>query len=528
MNSHGIIAAGSKYTAEAGAEILRSGGNAVDAAVAACLATSVDEASLTSLGGGGMMMVYSAEKDEVTVSDFFANGPGLGLREEDRPELDFFPVVIHFGPVTQDFYIGRGSAAVPGVIPGVMEALERWGSMPVADVIQPAVRMLRNGVPMGDYQDLCFQLLKPILMNSEENRKIFAPKGEVLKKGEWFTNPQLANTLENLAVGDWKEFYSDVIIPGVVDNFGVDRGGLVTRRDMEDYKVRYRSPIRQRYRNSDVFLNPPPAAGGNLISLALKLFESIPLHKYKPGSRPYLMAVLAAQRVAEEARKSEIDTNDDKAIKTLIKMFQELAAGGPAESGQPGRIAEGSTTHISVVDAKGNGAAVTFSHGEACGYLIGDTGITMNNMMGEADLHPEGFHKWPAGKRLATMMSPSVVRTRDQQGGVDLTMLGTGGANRIRTSILQALIHLIDYSRKPREVVSASRMHWETNVLNAEIFDLPGGAATFDGMLNSDEKLMVFKEPNIFFGGVHMVNRSPAGDLFGGGDPRRSGIVVTA
>jgi len=187
------------------------------------------------------------------------------------------------------------------------------------------------------------------------------------------------------------------------------------------------------------------------------------------------------------------------------------AAGGPQ-----------STIHVSVLDAEGNGAAVTFSYGEGNGHLIGDSGIMMNNLMGEEDLFPGGFHRWPVGTRLATMMSPTVVTN---EAG-DVLVLGTGGANRIRTALTQVISNIVDHGFSTAEAVHAPRVHFEAGVLNAEVFDRPDEGAAV-GLLGAAEEVR-FEQPNLFFGGVHMVRRRADGTFSGAGDHRRGGVCLIA
>ncbi|MCA9540613.1 MAG: gamma-glutamyltransferase, partial [Myxococcales bacterium] len=177
----------------------------------------------------------------------------------------------------------------------------------------------------------------------------------------------------------------------------------------------------------------------------------------------------------------------------------------------------GSTTHISVIDAHGNATAVTFSHGESCGRLIRGAGIAMNNMMGEEDLHPGGFGLAPPGERLRTMMSPTLLL--GPEGGI--TAFGTGGANRIRTALLQTITGLVDHRRSSEAAVAASRLHYEAGVLNAEIFDR---ADHGDALETLGAKLVRFDHPAFFFGGVHLVRRDRHGVLSGVGDLRRGGV----
>lgn len=518
--THGAVAAGSRYTAQAGIEVLREGGNAVDAVVAACLGTAAGEPALTSLAGGGVLLFYDAKQDSVSFCDFFTNGPGLG-RPPGRG-MEFLPVELWFGPAKQVFHIGRGAAAVPGVLQGLFSSLERWGRLPLKEVVKPACGMLRQGTVLDEYQAGCFTLLERILTHSREVEAIFAPEGKMLEAGSLFRNPDLADTLEAMANGDWRGFYEHELIPAILERFGVDEGGLITRRDLENYQVEFLAPLCRSYRGHRAYMSPPPAAGGTLIGLSLALLEGGDLLAEGWGGPGHLKALLNAMRVVEASRLEEGSPIEEASLERWQDRFGQLMKGGgtplPALPEQGG----GSTTHISVIDGEGNCAAVTLTYGEGNGYILGNTGIIMNNMMGEEDLHPQGFHQAPPGKRLSTMMSPTLLRAPD--GGI--TILGTGGANRIRTAILQVLINLIDFAMSPEEAVCACRLHWDNRVLNAEVFGLPRGRGLLKDLLLQGEELVAFDRRDMFFGGVHLVRRTAGGELSGSGDPRRSGTCL--
>ncbi len=523
MEDHrGVVAAGSKATARAGIEMLRQGGNAVDAVVAAGLATAAGEPALTSLAGGGVLLHYSAQRDEVTICDFSPNAPGLGAPAEHP--MEFFPVQLQFGPTTQTFHIGRAAAAVPGALPGLMGALERWGSLPLAEIVAPACRMLRQGVVLDDFQKSCIDLLSQILMHSEGCRRIFAPRGELLELGEPARNQDLADALGRMAEAGWPAFNQEELIPAVVEGFGVETGGCITRTDLETYQPEFRPPLCRTYHGHQLFLPARPAAGGTLIGLSLALLETRDLGRLEWGCTEHLQAKIAAMRIIQQAREIEGDPLQPGIFSVLREEYARLLASGRARPERPAAPAEGATTHISAIDENGDAAAATISHGEGNGYSIGRTGILMNNMMGEADLHPEGFHKWPAGRRLATMMSPTLIRGPEGT----LTVMGTGGANRIRTAITQVISNLIDFALDPQSAVDAGRLHWEHGVLNAETFDLPGGKGSLERLNVGGERLACFDRPHLFFGGVHMARREGDGRLSGGGDGRRSGVVLLA
>jgi gamma-glutamyltranspeptidase/glutathione hydrolase len=223
---------------------------------------------------------------------------------------------------------------------------------------------------------------------------------------------------------------------------------------------------------------------------------------------------------ADAARKQGARALTDDGFSHWRRHFERLASSASLRACLADGGGSNDTTHVSAIDAAGNAAAVTFSYGEGNGHIIGDTGIMMNNLMGEEDLFPDGFGSAPPGQRLPTMMSPTIVLADNG----DITVMGTGGANRIRTAIVQVISLLIDRGMAPNDAVAAARIHFEGGVLNAEVMDMPdrGAAlATLDA-----HKLVRFPEHSLFFGGVHLVQRLADGTLRGAGDPRRGGVCV--
>ncbi|MCA9670139.1 MAG: gamma-glutamyltransferase [Myxococcales bacterium] len=529
----GACAGGAEKTVEAAREILDLGGNAVDALVAACFATPVSEPVLTSLLGGGALIVRSAESGEVRVLDFFTNAPGIGGPPPDA-SLDFHTTAIDFGPARQSFQVGRGAAAVPGALPGLCSALERWGSLSLAEVIKPACRMLREGVAMAPLQAFAARVLAPIVMTSESSRRIYAPSGEILAEGETLAIPEVADALEDLSERGYARYHDEVLAPLLLAEFGVERGGRLTRADLDSYRVEVREPLVARYRDRTVYTNPPPALGGKMLTTMLRLLEGLDVDALGEHSTVEHTRVLAqAMRVADAARAAGAldglqgeagSLGKDAPLRQAgpwIEHFRALVNGNTRLDAAPDAPGgPGATTHISVVDSKGNAAGLTFSHGEGCGHVVPELGITMNNMMGEADLHPEGFHRVAPGTRLRTMMSPTLMIADDGT----LTVLGSGGANRIRTALLQVISNLVDHRMDPDEAVQSPRVHFESGVLAVELDGRPFG----DGGLTAlgAPELTTFAEHNLFFGGVHMCRRRADGRLDGAGDRRRGGCFT--
>lgn len=512
----GVIAAGSDITAAAGAEILERGGNAVDAAVAACLACAAGEPTLTSLAGGGMLLHRDGASGKVTACEFFSNAPGLG-GAPPKEALDFFPVEVDFGPTTQTFYVGAASAAVPGAIPGLFSALERWGTLPLAEVIEPACASLREGVVLGAWHARAAALLTPILLHTDKGRAQFGVGDRLMAEGDRYRCPGLADTLEQMAKEGWRTIYDGPMREAMLAVNGKQAGGMLSAADLDAYEVVFREPLVFEYRGRRVYTNPPPGAGGELIALMLQLLETQDLEGVTFGSDEHVRLMTHAMRVAEEARLVPGGVDISKAS---IERWCARYAGaideplrGPTSPG-----GSNSTTHVSVIDGAGNAATVTYSYGEGNGYLIGDTGIMMNNLMGEEDLFPNGFHSWPKGERLRTMMSPTIVECRDR----GVVAMGTGGANRIRTAIVQVISNLADHQMSVQDATHAPRVHFEDGVLNVETFERHDQGQSLEVL--GAPHMVAFPEPNLFFGGVHLVRRGHDGTITGAGDPRRGGV----
>ncbi len=512
----GVVSAGSKSTAEAGISILRDGGNAVDAAIAAAFAVSAGEPTVTSLGGAGMMMLYHKASNTFTTCDFFANAPLM--KPQEQPDLDFFGIDLDYGPTQQTFFVGRGSAAVPGVIPGLGTVHDKFGSLPFEALLEPAINQLQDGIELGPRQRAMGAFLEPILTREAIPRSWFSKAGVFLSKQTHFALPVLAKTLQDMQNQGWQRYYSKALIPEMLACFGPEQGGLLTRKDFEQYQPIFRTPTQTQFFEHEIHTVPSPAAGGPMIALMLRILGTEQERNLSPES--LIRRFSAVLETADEARMRDVAglsaLSFEAELSSFHKRCQRLDSPGIVDGGPP------STTHISVIDGTGNAVAVTLSHGESNAFNIGNSGIMMNNFLGESDLLPRGFGTAPPGVRLATMMSPTI--GVGPQG--EVIALGTGGANRIRSAIMQSLWHIIAAQTPPQRSINAPRMHYEGGELNLETFgwslDMERLTTVIPNGINQ------FHEPNLYFGGVNCAVSQADGQFDGAGDPRRGGVCLFA
>ncbi|MBV8429765.1 MAG: gamma-glutamyltransferase [Solirubrobacterales bacterium] len=493
----GVIAAGHEVTAQVGADVLRDGGNAVDAAVAAMLASFACEPLLTGPGAGGYMLVVAPDQAPVLL-DFFVEAPGRGADREAREEL--IPITISFGDAVQVFNIGAASVGTYGTPAGIAAAAERFGRIPLDDLVQPAVALARAGVRVTEQQAYLFQILGDIVLSTPECAAVFAPRGQLPRTGDTVRQPELADALGRLGSEGPAPFYTGDIARAIVQ-WVSQRGGMLTVPDLEAFMVIDRRPISVAYRQRTVLTNPPPSAGGILIARALAWLEA-------DDSPPDLERLVEVMERTQAERTPEFLAGLDDP--EFVRRFLDSA--GRAE---PGRL--GSTTHISVLDREGWACAVTCSNGSCSGVVVPGTGIHLNNMMGEQDLNPLGFHHHPPGRRMPSMMAPTAVLRE----GVAELVLGSAGSNRIRSAILQTILRVVDEGVRAGAAVEAPRVHFEDGVVYAE----PGIDTA--GLERVGRPIARFRDRNLFFGGVQAVERDPGGGFWGGGDPRRGGAAIT-
>ena len=323
--------------------------------------------------------------------------------------------------------------------------------------------------------------------------------------------------MEEFAKKGIRELYQGDIAQQMLQD--MKEGGYLTPEDLQNYRVIKRKPLNFNYRGYQLLTNPPPSSGGILINYALKILETVDLNRYEFGSQNHLQLLAAVMSLTNETRRKNYDNHiyQDNIISRFLSKKNMIDGQNQL---QENINKWGSTTHISVMDEYGNAASVTNSNGEGSSYVIPNTGIMLNNMLGEADLNPLGFHCWPNDCRISSMMSPTIIL----EEGKPKIVLGSGGSNRIRTVLLQVIYNLLYFDLSLEEAIKKPRIHWENNMFNLEPTEQLENLENLQ--LPPNTEIILWREMNMFFGGVHGVILKKNHSLEAIGDPRRSGVGI--
>ena len=444
----------------AGIEILEDGGNAADAAVAASLASCVAETVMTGLLGGGHAIYFDAASGRARNLDCFVAVPGLA--EEPR-EAELIHLDVAFGAELVHYAVGPASCAVPGLPAGLAALSRQHGWLPWRRVVDPALRLARNGVDFPRAHAACLAKLAPV-MTMNEGAAIYAPGGALLQADDRLEQPGLVAALEALA-DDALSVYSGTIAAELLA-LSAERGGLLTAADFDAYEARWAEPVEVGY------------AGGRL------------------ATRSGLSAVPeTVQRLPE--------LNGLNGTERVLALFD--AFGTPADL-------HGDTTNVSVVDRDGNACAFTSSLGLGSGDFIPGLDLHLNSMLGEVDLLRGRLEP---GSRMESMMAPLLAFDGD---GLSL-VAGAAGGTRLRTALLTVVAGILDEGLGAGDAVERARFHAALDVVNAE----PGvDEAALEELEARGRSVRRWPAPHHYFGGVSVVSRAGAA-----GDRRRSGAAST-
>lgn len=507
--------------AEEGREVLRRGGNAVDAAVVTALVQGVVDPHMCGIGGSGVMLVYEAREDGVTVVEFHARA-GSRVRADQWRHLFVREAADRYGYVLEGWVNDAGyqSVAVPGTVAGLEAALERFGTISWDQAVAPAVRHAREGVQVtGNLRTYWTTDYGPDTVKNwerirwtPESRRIYTKDGELYGLGEVIRNEDLARTLERLGRVGARDFYEGEIAAAIADDFERN-GGFITREDLASYRARWTEPIRGRYRDLDIAAAPAPAGGLTLLQM-LNYLEGFDLAAMGWPSAPAAVARVRAMAFAFADRERHLADPEFADVPVARLAGKEYAAARRAHDSPH-------TTHISVVDSDGNAVSVTHTLGASSGVVTPGLGFTYNNYLNCFDPRPGRPNSLAPGKTRVTMMTPAL----GFRGGELVVVIGAPGGTKIVTGVLQTILNQVDHRMPPLEAVGAPRVDYQgEGVVQAEnriTSDVLAGlrAAGFAAV----------RRPlsyDTYFAKVQLLSRLEGGEWRGASDPRGDGGIA--
>ena len=503
--SRTAVAAASVVAAEAGSAVADIGGNAVDAAIAATVASMSTELGIVSPGGGAFITIWPLNEEPVVI-DAYAEMPGRGL-PIGRAALTERVYMEYGGGM--ETVVGWGSVATPGAFAGFDIASARYGAAPWAELFVATIDVLRNGFEISQATGYYLKYAHDVIYgwNSEASTAHHRSDGTALKGGDVVTNEPLAACLADMAAEGADLLYRGDL-GAALAWASEERGGLITRHDLEEYTPIVRPPSRIGLRGWDIATNAPPAVGGITVTALLKLIERLHVNGW---SAPEVAKYAAAQDAVFSFRRNVLDGNTDRFIgsDTLLDL---------ADAGDMAAIHRSpSTVHASAVDDTGLACSITASAGYGSGAVIPGTGFGLNNSLGELELTTEGLHVLEPGTRLLSNMAPTCAKSPEGE----VFALGSPGADRITSAIASVLMNHIVCGMPLGDAVSHPRIH-------AEVFEGDPTLAVEPGIDTSMiEGLRIRELPalSMYFGGVQAAMWDGGEFLGGAADPRRTGAV---
>lgn len=523
---NGMVASEQGLASQVGLDILKQGGNAIDAAVAVAFALAVVLPNAGNIGGGGFMVLHDAKTGTNASVDFREMAPA---KATSNMYLDDKGNVIDGKSLYTHFSVG-----VPGTVAGMEYALKKWGTMPLSKVIAPAIKLADQGFIVSDMLGDTLASEKDNLAKWDSTKAIFFKNGEPLKSGDLLVQKDLANSLRQIAQGGSKAFYQGAIGQKIASEMN-SHGGILTLQDLKNYKVVERKPIEGEYRGYKVVTMPPPSSGGIHLVQILNMLEHYPLKDYGVNSAKSIHALAETMKLAYADRSEYLGDPDFVKIPvtglTSKKYADALVKTIPADTarpasdikpGKPQPYESDQTTHFSIMDKAGDAVAVTYTLNTnfGTGIVAKGTGIFLNNQMDDFSVKPGVANTYgliggtanaiDAKKRPLSSMTPTILLKGDKPWLVT----GSPGGARIITTVLQSVVNTVDHGMNPAEAIVTPRVHhqWLPDELRVEEGISPD---TLDILKKEGYKIAV-KAP---MGRTQIIQADDSG-FYGYSDPR--------
>ncbi len=528
---NGMVASAHPLASQVGVDILKAGGNAIDAAVAVGFALGAVEPNASGIGGGGFMLIWFAESGTVVFIDSRETAPAAATA--DMFELDENGKVKRDGRGFDPVVHGGRSVAVPGEVAGLLAALGKYGTMSREQVMQPAIDHAEQGIVVSPVLAEIIAENYEALANFPASEKIFLDDGFPKEPGSMLRNPDLANTLRLVAEQGRDAFYQGPVAQSIVDAVQSD-GGLITMEDLASFDVSFRTPVTSTYRDYEIISAPPPSSGGTHVIELLNIMENFDVEEMGLNSARSLHAWAEAMKLMYSDRAEFMGDSDyiDVPLEGLTSkqyardQFARIdmnSVMNQPDSGAPLTVESGSTTHFSVVDRYGNMVAYTktINHFFASGITTPGTGIVLNDQMDDFDKRPGQANSIAGGKRPLSSMSPTLLL----KDGKPFATIGSPGGKRILSTVAMLISDLVDFDMDIQSAINTPRINnYENGPLKIEA-RIPVDVQ--NELRQMGHQLIIKKDFDLYFGGAQgVVIDQKSGVLHGGADPRRDGKAI--
>ncbi|SHO50380.1 gamma-glutamyltransferase [Desulfopila aestuarii] len=525
----GMVVTSHFLATESALDVLKNGGNAIDAAVTAAFSLAVTQPRSGNIGGGGFMLISSEKKDDVVAIDYREKAPGkatvdMFLNKDGEADSE----------VSRYSHLASG---VPGTVAGLAMALEKYGTINLEQAMAPAIKLAEEGFIVTPRFSEGLKEKEKMLKKWESSTKVFyKPDGTFYEPGELFVQPDLAATLKRIAKNGVKEFYEGKTAELLVAEM-TKHGGLITMEDMKNYSPRIKTPVHGTYRGYDIYSMSPPSSGGAHVIQILNILEGYPIGEYGHNSAKTIHLMAEAMKRAYSDRSQYLGDDDfvEVPLKGIISKkyadslrqkidTEKATASKTIAPDKPQPYESDETTHFSIVDKFGNAVSntytINFSYGS--GIVVEGAGFLLNNEMDDFSAKPGvpnaygllggEANKVEPNKRMLSSMSPTIVKHE----GKNFLVTGSPGGSRIITTTLQVIMNVIDHGLNIQSAVAAPRIHhqWLPDELRVEEGLSPDSVKLLEEMGHQVQQKSAM-------GAIQSIMVKD-GMMYGGADPRRS------
>lgn len=528
VSANGMVAAAHPLAAQTGVEILKKGGNAIDAAVATAFALNAVEPNASGIGGGGFMVIRFAKTGEIIILDYREHAPGAATKDmyasEESKEKGWTK-------------LGGKAVGVPGTLMGLNTALEEYGTMSLDEVMSPAIDYMENGFEITETFSNMIKSNYDKLSDWNDPLKIaYFKDGLALETGDALVQKDLAKTYREILDKGIGYLYGGELGQKIVDAVQA-KGGILSLQDLKDYKISRHKPVVGNYRGYDIYSMPPPSSGGTHLIQILNIMENFDIASMNYHGPTHISVMAEAMKMAFADRAKYMA---DPAFATDIPiegltskeyakfLADQINVRNPKmeiPAGEPAGYEHHSTTHLSVIDAEGNAVSLsqTINYFFGSGVIVPDVGIIMNNEMDDFSTNPESPNAPEPGKTPLSSMSPTII----EKDGKPFMILGTPGGTRIFTAMTQIVSNVIDFGMGMDEAIEAPRMHCYSSGGEARAIYVESRipVITIETLKILGNEVELKGAHDLYFGGAQGIMLKD-GVLFGGGDSRRDGIAV--